>query len=124
MTIIPRIRNMERENWNITSAFRKYVAPGLNFNSPLSTTIGLSDDMKRAGYDPEMTPVTRVRPSTINRKDGSDRLTERLFWVNELNDGNNNATRASEMQTAINATSIDSPINWLMSWRLPAPTTL
>jgi peptide deformylase len=63
------------------------VAPKLNFKNPFSTIIGFSEDMNNAGYDPEIIPVVSVNPKMISKKEGSRKLTDKCFSVNELKMG-------------------------------------
>jgi peptide deformylase len=67
--------------------------------------------MNNAGYDPEIIPVVIVNPRMISKKEGSRKLTDKCFSVNELNDGMINATISKERQTARNDTNNDSPMN-------------
>src|SRR6188768_3266927 len=60
----------------------------------------------------------------ISKKEGSRKLTDKCFSVNELKDGMINATISKERQTARNDTNNDSPMNWATNCLLPAPTTL
>src|SRR4030095_8139177 len=80
--------------------------------------------MNKAGYDPEIIPVTNVNPRIISRKEGSKKLTDKCFSVNVLKDGMISATISNERQIARNETNIDSPINCATNCLLPAPTTL
>ena len=58
------IKNIEIANWNMTRIFLNNELPLLRPVLPLSTEIGLKDERKNAGYEPEMTPT--MRPSANN----------------------------------------------------------
>src|SRR5678815_1276641 len=109
------IRMMEIANCKVTSTFRKEILLPPIFKNPFNTLIGLNEDMKVAGYKPDMIPTAK----------GTRSIGTMICHFNKilissccpdilLREGINNQVRKKAKIIAIHVTRTDSVRNWIM----------